>query len=469
MATDTEAAHAVDGATVVTRWALVAGAVLIALAAFLHFSAWLSLVFPPVFGGLGFAQFGRLKPMADAVLMFGGFYFVNTGALYILLPRLTGTTLRDVGLARANTLWTLLVGVASVVAVGIGLGDGRAGFEFPLILDAAYLTTLFVPAWITRRAFSTRTEDSLHPTVWALMTGFLALAVALVVANFPLTEATGGWIQVAFGRGLVLWTWVLGSGVGIAWYVVPKASGRPLFSRQLAQIVVFSMLLPPAVAGLAGLAFGPVADWAETIGVVFRFSLLVPALAVPAGILGTINGADGPRIASSPAVRTALAGSWLLAGGGVASALSAFPYVQSVVGLTTFEDGTMALLVGAATLFAASFIYHCLPEVTGKPLFSTTLAIDHMKLVLWGSGLTALFLWYAGIYSGAGFRGGALGGLWTAVGDGFGDATDGAIPLYMIALLGMALVAAGQVAFMINVLGTTRGGAATTESEEVAA
>lgn len=469
LVTDTEAASpAVDDSTAVTRWALVIGAVLIALAAFLHFAAWLSLVFPPIFGGWGISQFGRLKPMADAILMFGAFSFVNTGALYLLLPRLTGTTFRDVALARANILWTLLVGIVSVVAVGLGFGDGRSGFEFPLVLDAAYLTTLLVPLWVALRAFRSRTEDSLHPTVWALMGGFLALATALVVANFPLTEATGAWLQVAFGRGLLLWTWALGSGVGIAWYVVPKASGRPLFSRQLAQIVFFSMLVPPMLAGLAGLTFGPVADWAETIGVAFRFSLLVPALAVPAGMMAILTDADGQRFSGSPAVRLALSGSWLLAGGGIATALSGFPYVQSVVGFTTFEDGTTALLVGAATLFAASFVYHCLPEVTDRPIFSSTLAIHHMRLVLWGSGLTALFLWSAGVYTGAGFRSGALAGIWTAVGDGFGEATSGSIPLSMIALLGMALVAAGQIVFMVNVLRSTRDAAPTEASTEVA-
>lgn len=469
MTTDTEATPlaVADDGTVVTRWALMGGAILIALAAFLHFSAWLSLVFPPIFENWGLAQYGRLKPIADAVLVFGAFYFVNTGAIYILFPRLTGSSFEDVSLARANTLWTLLVGVVAVGSIGLGLGDGRTGFEFPLILDAFYLTTLFVPAWVAWKALQNRTEDSVYPTVLALLGGLMALGTALIVANFPLTQATGGWIQVAFGRSLTLWAWVLGSVVGIAWYVVPKASGRPLFSRQLAQIIFWSMLLPPMFAGLAGLAFGPVVDWAETIGVAFRFSLAVPALAIPVGILNTINGAD--NVEGSPVLRTALAGSWLIAGGGLVTALTAFPYVQSVIGLTTFEDGTTALLIGGATLFAASAIYHLFPEVTGKSLFSTTLAFDHMKLVLWGSALTALFLWYAGIYTGAGFRGGVLGGMWTATGDGFADAASGAIPLYMLALLGMALVAAGQVAFMVNVIRTDRSPTPGTTEEEVAA
>lgn len=460
MATDTDASPSTDAATVVTRWAMMLGAILIAAAAFLHLIAWLTLVFPLGFETLGIGQFGRLKPAADALLVFGGFYFVNTAAIYLLVPRLTGTALRDGVLARANTAWALLVGVVSVASVAAGFGDGRPGFEFPLVLDAAYLTTLLVPAWITVRAFRDRTEDSLHPSVWALVGGLAALGVALVVANFPLTEATGAWIQAAYGRELVMWTWVLGSMIGTAWYVVPKASGRPLFSRQLAQIVFFSMLLLPAVAGLGRLAFGPVTDWAEAIGVAFRFSLLVPALAVPTGILNTVRGAEGPA-AASPSVRLALAGSWLFAGGGVATALTAFPYVQSVIGFTAFDDGTAALLVGAGTLFAASFIYHCLPQVGGRELFSSTLAINHMRLVLWGSGLTAFFLWYAGVKAGAGFRGGALSGLWTAVGDGFGEATAGVSTLHLLALVGMALVAAGQVAFTINVVRTVRKGAST--------
>lgn len=467
MATDTEATPAVEDTTVATRWALVVGAGLIALAAVLQLLAWISLVFPEASGGLGITQFGRLKPMADITLTFGAFYFVNTGALYLLLPRLTGTSLRDLRLARLNTLWGLGVVTAAIVSVGLGLGDGRFGFEFPLILDALYLTTLLLPAWVFRRALRDRTEPLLHPTVWALAAAFLALGTAVIIANFPLTEATGAWIQAAFGRSILLWTWLLGSVVGIAWYVVPKAAGRPLFSRQLAQIVFGSLLLLPTAAGLAGLAFGPVADWAETIGVAFRFSLLVPALAIPAGILATINGTDGNRVTVTPALQSALAGSWLLVAGGVATALTALPYVQSVIGFTTFEDGTLALLVGAGTLFAASFIYHCLPEVTGRPLASNSLAFDHTRLIVWGSALAALFLWYAGIHVGAGFRAGALGGLWTAVGDGFGDATEGVFPLYMLALLGFGLVAAGQILLLVNALRTVRREAPTEEPEEV--
>jgi cbb3-type cytochrome oxidase subunit 1 len=455
----------------VARQSLLIGVALLALAALMHFTAWISLVFPPIFQDWGMFQFGRLEPMANAVLGFGAVYFINVGALYLLLPRLTGATIRDVALARFNTLWTLLVGVVSVLAVGVGLGDGRQGFEFPLILDAIYLTTTFVPLWIGWKALQERTEPGIYPTLWALMGGFVALGVALIAANFPLTEATGGWIQVAFGQGLVQWTWVIGIGVGILWYVVPKASGRPLFSRQLAQMTFFSLLLPPMFAGLAGLAFGPVPDWAEVIGVAFRFSLIVPAITVPTLVIQTMRGVDKAVVASSPSLRAAVAGSWLLAAGGVVTGLSAFPFVQSVVGFTTFADGTTALLTGAAVLFAAAFVYHEYPGLVDRPLFSTTLALDHVRLVLWGSALSALFLWYAGVYAGAGFRGGTLGGLWTAVGDGFTEAAGGSVPLYMLSLLGMALVTAGQVAFLLNLIRTGRGEATPEpdEAEEVAA
>ncbi|UCG40596.1 MAG: hypothetical protein JSV07_09155, partial [Acidimicrobiia bacterium] len=147
----------------VARQSLLIGVALLALAALMHFTAWISLVFPPIFQDWGMFQFGRLEPMANAVLGFGAVYFINVGALYLLLPRLTGATIRDVALARFNTLWTLLVGVVSVLAVGVGLGDGRQGFEFPLILDAIYLTTTFVPLWIGWKALQERTEPGIYP------------------------------------------------------------------------------------------------------------------------------------------------------------------------------------------------------------------------------------------------------------------------------------------------------------------
>lgn len=467
--TDTTSMPPAGDVDAVARQSLLIGVALLALASLMHFTAWFSLVFPPVFQDWGMFQFGRLEPMANAVLGFGAIYFINVGAFYLLLPRLTGATIRDVALARFNTLWTLLVGVVSVLSVGIGLGDGRPGFEFPLILDAIYLTTTFVPLWIGWKALQERTEPGIYPTLWAFMGGFVALAVALIAANFPLTQATGGWIQVAFGQSLVQWAWVLGVGVGVLWYVVPKASGRPLFSRQLAQMAFFSLLVPPMFAGLAGLAFGPVPDWAEVIGVAFRFSLIVPAIIVPTLVIQTLRGADRSILRGSPALRSAVAGSWLLAIGGVVTGLSGFPFVQSVVGFTTFADGTTALLTGAALLFAAAFVYHEYPGLVDRPLFSTTLAIDHIRLVQIGSAVSALFLWSAGMYAGAGFRGGTLGGAWTAVGDGFTDAAGGAVPLFMLSLLGMALVLTGCIAFLTNLIRTGRGDATPDAAEEVPA
>lgn len=426
-------------------WAFAIAAVFAVLAGFLVFGAWTKLGFPFLFGDLAIASFGRLWPMASLTLVLGAITFLHVGALAFLLPRLTGVTHR-LPLGRFGPLASgLLVGTA-ILSVGLGFGDGRHGFESPLLGDLAILVALAGPAAIALRSLFAKREATIYPSLWFLIGGLLSAMLAVAVANFPLTEATGSLVQTGFGRATILWGWAVAGGVGSAFFLVPRITGQALFSRPLAIATFISLLLPGMFYGLSTHLFGPVPEWAEAIGIGMRFSLLVPALLIPVGLLASGEGALD-LLRTSPVLRLVAAGTSLVSIAGVVTAVSGFRSTQSVIGLTTFDLGTETLLLAGSLLLGTAMAFHAFPRLVGRSLPEGDGPDWHLRLTVVGAVAGAGFLWLAGVTSGVTWRAGATSGAFANHGEGFAQTLDAVSWMYQMLPLAGLVFLAGQVLF----------------------
>ena len=118
------------------------GAAFLVLAGFLTLLQVLKDVFPAFLDGLGFWTYGRLRPMATAITVFGWLAPTLIGASYYLVSRHIGTPLRYVRLAAFN-LWYLAAAViAGTISIGLGLGDGFELFEFPVAAEDIVFYTI---------------------------------------------------------------------------------------------------------------------------------------------------------------------------------------------------------------------------------------------------------------------------------------------------------------------------------------
>ncbi len=451
--TNAPATTQVAGRTDATaKWALLIGAFLLAAATAILFMAWTVFTVPSE--GAGFLGFGRLFPMATTLTVFGAFVALNLGVLLFLLPRLTGASTNRSGTLAALFWLSTVSAVVGTGVVGFGGTDGRQGFELPWLAELLLVLGVGGIAVIAIKALFDRKEDSIYPTTWFMVGGLLSFITAIAVANLPIARGPGAGIPVAFGRGVVLWVWILGFAIGAMLYLVPKESGRPLFSRQVAIGTFVSLMMAGMFYGLSTTLFGPLPDWAETVGVAMGLLLLVPAVTVPVLLVKTLDGAFDQLQTSVP-LRFAVAGVVAFSLGAAVSAISGLRSFAELLGLTTFRDGTETLLVfGAGILLTSAFVYHAIPRLTGRTLHSEQLAKRHLQFTVVGAGGITVLLWLSGIATGSTWLAGIKSSLFAASGEGFSASLTASEWAHPWLLLSGFILFLGQLIFVTNLYRT---------------
>ena len=451
-------AKAADSAA---RSALIIAGGFLLLAALLHVLASLKLAYPSFVPGVAILSYGRLIPMAQTATVFGWLTFSNLAIVYFLLPRLTGAQLWNETLATITTVASAGLTALAVVTVGMGITDGRPLADFHVIADVLLVATYLVPLAIVVQTIRRRTETSTYISLYYVLAGLVWLTGAMITGNVP-GEGVAALVQNQFFSSTLVAQWAVGVGIGAAYYIVPKATGNPLFSRSLALVGFWSLAISNLWAGAANLVYGPTSDAAETIGVVFAFGMIIPALALLANIVGTMSGSwDSFR--TNPAVRFAVLGAVVTTFVAFVAGVQGFRTVSAIIGLTPFGIGTQfATIWGSAGLFAYAFGYHAVPRLNGRKLFSMGLAEMHLRLVLVGTGLVAGAYWIAGLATGYTWVGAAYAGFSAAAGEDFVATSTATSGLYGLAALGMFITAAGAELFVYNMWRTYSSGESTT-------
>ena len=108
-------------------FSVVSGLLLVAL--------FLSLRFPTVVGQLPQLTYGRLKPMVLTTAVLGWLTLAGIGAVYYLLPRLTGAPMWGERIARLNLMVSVPIYAAAALAPVLGLSSGQELLEVPWYLD----------------------------------------------------------------------------------------------------------------------------------------------------------------------------------------------------------------------------------------------------------------------------------------------------------------------------------------------
>jgi len=413
-------------------------------------------VFPDALTGV--LAFGRIQPMALTSVMVGWLAVGLIGATYHVLPRLTGTRLWNENLATLGA-WALGgLGVAGVIALGVGLGDGGGPLGLPWWLDAAIAVTLFIPLLVTSQTIRRRTETGVFPTLWFVAGGAVSLPILGLLASVPADAGLQLALQDVFFTAGFGSLWVTTIGAGIGYYVAVRATGNPLANRQLARAGFLSLLFAGIWAGPAQIAFAPVPDWLGSVGAALTLALPVAALANGLGIAQTV-GTSWSEVRERPALGALGAAILLMTAVALATSVATFQSASALVGFTAYWDGVLYLtLFGVGGMFIAAWAYQTLPAMTGRALADTAAASRQVRWTMWFVGGTGLLLMISGIVAGLGMTGGAFSALgpdsWSSI---VGPA---AIFSGLAVLTGIGAFAS-QALFVLNVYRTLTSGRAT--------
>ncbi len=249
--------------------------------------------------------------------------------------------------------------------------------------------------------------------------------------------------------------------VGLLLYLVPDLVGGHLFSEKLGRVGFWTLILSGGAAGYARFTHGPAADWLETVAIVLGLILVITAIATFSNVVGSARG-RWESVSKSIPLRFALAAGLLLPIPIVVAAAGGFRAAASIVGLTSWWDGTsFFLLFGIGGWGTAAFVYAVLPRLLGRSVYDEGLARRHLRLSLLGVVSTSVLLWISGLVSGFTWAGGNYSGAFVNTGEGFFQTTLAVSPLWILILVGVLITFTGQLVHGYVVYRTITSGAAT--------
>ena len=410
-------------------WLVVAGVLALISGIQLHDASYL--------GGCPLLTHGRVQALAETAFVYG--WLANAGLALVLwiLARLGGEPLRASNwIAAGAAFWNLgillaLVGIVSDEATAIPLLEIPRAIQ-PLLLAAYGAVALGgVLAWTGRRR-DVMFASHLYGVAALFLFPWLLSIAQVTLLWFPvrgtLQTVVAGW----YAQGI--WSlWLAPMALAVAYYVVPKSTGRTVPSYDFASIGFWTLLFVGAWTGGRHLIGGPVPAWISTIAIVAAATLLFHYAIVWINLRG--GECSLPRIFIGFGV-----GSYVL--GGILDALTSIRGVAEVTQFTHFDAAQQELgFYGAISMIFLGGIYYALPRLTGRPWYFSGLAKAHFLLTASAIAVRVVALGIAGLVQGRGLNHSAV---------SFADIASDTQPWLLLASAASAVLLLGNVLLFVN-------------------
>lgn len=392
-------------------------------------------------------SFGRLRAAASLALIYGWLTQVSLAAILFIIPRLTGARLKT---ERNAQLAGMLINTALFLGVSVSLLGGVSGREFmelPIWMGAALVAALALVALTVVRTVASRIEEKLYSSAWFLIGAAIWAPLSLAAGTLPRFRGSPASIAHLFSLSSYLLLFLGGTAIGSILYLIPRTTGKPLYSQRLAMIGFGSLALAGPLSSQSRAIFGPAPDWLETVSVAASIALLITVWATVVTVLGSLRGA-WDRVPDHPSIKFLIGGLAVFSAALLQGVVQSFRSTAQTIGMTDWISGQIWLLVIGMSLTGAGVITFAFPRLIGRRWFDRTQITAHFWATVGAAVLIALGAWGSGIASGI---------LWQTDG-GFAAALQAAKPYRVMFFAGTALFFIGQGVFVLNLLrSTTRG------------
>ena len=367
---------------------------------------------PELLGNISWLSFGRIRPIHTNLVIFG---FVTGGLLgvsHYIVPRLLRTELFSEKLGMLTVLlWNVILG-AITISLALGYSQGREYAEAIWSIDVLVgivFILMFINMAMTIRQ---RKEPLLYVSVWYITVSIILTAIVYSIGNViwvpgsgALTGMPDAVINWFYGHN-VLGVLLTPLAVAVAYYVLPSACRTPLYSHSLSLVGFWTIWVMYTHIGTHHLLQVPAPTWLKVIAVVGSIGMIIPVIVVLINLWFTIKGTLGV-IHENIGAKCVLTGTIIYLFTCIQGPIQSLPQVQR---LTHFSNWVVAHahmgVLGFSGMIALGGIYYILPKITGKPLFSKTLADFQYWLILIGLSGFMVSLTIAGLIQGNGWLNG---------------------------------------------------------------
>ena len=362
---------------------------------------------PGFLDGYGFLTYGRTQAAHLNALIYGWGFQAAFGVIVWMLSRLSRQECRASGLIlTAGHVWNLGVSVG-IFGILAGYGTGMPWMEFPSFCWPVLLLSYFAIVVWSLVQFKVRPEGHVYISQWYLMAAMIWFPWVFITANILLHVIPGNPVMAAginaWYKSSLIFLFFTPVALGTAFYLVPKVSGRPIYSYSLAQFGFWALAVIMPWAGMQKLTGAPIPYFIPYLGAAATIMFFLPAFSAAVNILRTAI-ADPEVVNNSPTLRFTMAG---IIGLIVMAAASVFLNIPG----KTLEFAQFSMsgygfeilsIYGFFSFVMFGAIYFIVPRVTRREWLSRRLIKWHFFPSVYGVAIIALIAIFGGIQQGIG-------------------------------------------------------------------
>jgi len=350
--------------------------------------------------------FGRIRPLHTNAVIFA---FVGNGifmGVYYSLQRLLKARMWSDALSNINFWGWQLIILSAVITLPMGLTSSKEYAELEWPIDIA-ITLIWVVFGLNMfMTILKRRERHLYVAIWFYIATFVTVAMLHIVNSFELPVSLFKSYSFYAGVQDALVQWWYGHNavafflttpyLGLMYYFIPKASGRPVYSYRLSIVHFWALIFIYVWAGPHHLLYSSLPEWAQNIGVVFSIMLLAPSWGGMLNGLLTLRGA-WDRVRESAVLKFMVVA---ITAYGMSTFEGPMLSLKNVNAISHFTDWTVAHVhigaLGWNGFLTFGILYYLIPKMWKTKMYSDKLSNFHFWIGTLGILFYALPLYWAG-------------------------------------------------------------------------
>ena len=430
-------------------------------------------LFPNLTYGVEWLSFGRLRPLHTNAVIFAFIGNALFAGVYYSLQRLLKARLYSNFLSNFNFWGWQAIIVAAAVTLPLGITSSKeyAELEWPIDIAIALVWVAFGVNMIG--TILRRRVRSIYVAIWFYIATFITVAVLHIFNSLSLPVSWFKSYSVYAGVQDALVQWWYGHNavafflttpfLGLMYYFVPKASGRPIYSYRLSIVHFWSLIFIYIWAGPHHLLYSSLPGWAQSLGVAFSIMLIAPSWGGMINGLLTLRGV-WDKVVSDPVLKFMVVA---ITGYGMATLEGPLMSLKSVNAIAHFSDWIIGHVhIGALAwngFLTFAMLYWLVPKLTNIKLHSIKLANAHFWIGTFGIILYAIPMYVSGFTQAAMWKQFNPDG--TLVYGNFLETVTQIIPMYWMRAIGGTLYLIGALIMGYNLFMTIRKGKTVTDEE----
>lgn len=430
-------------------------------------------LFPNLTYGVEWLSFGRLRPLHTNAVIFAFVGNAIFAGVYYSLQRLLKARLYSNFLSNFNFWGWQAIIVAAAVTLPLGITSSKeyAELEWPIDIAIALVWVAFGVNMIG--TILRRRVRSIYVAIWFYIATFVTVAVLHIFNSLSLPVSWFKSYSVYAGVQDALVQWWYGHNavafflttpfLGLMYYFVPKASGRPIYSYRLSIVHFWSLIFIYIWAGPHHLLYSSLPGWAQSLGVAFSIMLIAPSWGGMINGLLTLRGV-WDKVVSDPVLKFMVVA---ITGYGMATLEGPLMSLKSVNAIAHFSDWIIGHVhIGALAwngFLTFSMLYWLVPKLTNIKLHSIKLANVHFWIGTFGIILYAIPMYVSGFTQAAMWKQFNPDG--TLVYGNFLETVAQIVPMYWMRAIGGTLYVIGALIMGYNLFMTIRKGKTVADEE----